>query len=188
MAYERRDPLPGFNFSVSLLDTQGDGSGVGLGTIALSSAGLGTMASFSEVSGLEMTMEVEDYAAGGLNGGVLKFPGRMKWSNLVMRRGVIAKRDPMDNSDLWTWCEAYLNGVGIRKDGIIILRDQNRQPQITWSFRRGLPLKWTGPAMNAAQSQVAIESVEIAHEGLSLVRSGGVLGQAIGGVVDAFFK
>lgn len=188
--YQRRDPLLAYNFQVSLLDSK-NSEGVGLGTIALSTAGMRTMAAFSEVSGLEVSMEVEDYAAGGFNDAVLKFPGRTKWSNLVMRRGLLAKRDPMDRSDLWSWYEAYLDGHGVRKDGIIVLLDERRRPKLTWSFRRGLPLKWSGPTLNAAQSQIAIESIEIAHEGLRLVRTGGVLGEAISGaasaVADAIF-
>jgi phage tail-like protein len=184
--YQRRDPLPSYNFQVALLDSK-DNDGVGLGTVALSTAGLRTMAAFSEVSGLEMTMDVEEYSAGGINDHALKFPGRIKWSNLIMRRGVLAKRDPIDGSDLWTWFQGYLDGRGVRKDGLIILCDENRNPRLTWSFRRGLPLKWTGPQLNAGQSQVAIEAVEIAHEGLTLVKAGGELGQALGAVVNAIF-
>lgn len=182
--YQRRDPLLAYNFQVSLLDSK-DSDGVGLTTIALSTAGLRTMAAFSEVSGLEMTMDVEERAVGGLNDAMLKFPGRVKWNNLVMKRGVVAKRDPLDTSDLWTWYESYLNGVGVRKDGIIVLLNEERKPQLTWSFKRGLPLKWTGPSLHASQNQVAIESIEIAHEGLRLVRSGGALGEALGAAVGA---
>ncbi|HWJ37767.1 MAG TPA: phage tail protein [Sphingomicrobium sp.] len=182
--YQRRDPLLAYNFQVSLLDSK-DSDGVGLTTIALSTAGLRTMAAFSEVSGLEMTMDVEERAVGGLNHAMLKFPGRVKWNNLVMKRGVVAKRDPLDTSDLWTWYESYLNGVGTRKDGIIVLLNEERKPQLTWSFKRGLPLKWTGPSLHASQNQVAIESIEIAHEGLRLVRSGGALGEALGAAVGA---
>lgn len=182
--YQRRDPLLAYNFQVSLLDSK-DGGGVGLTTVALSTAGMRTMAAFSEVSGLEMSMEIEEHAVGGINDTLLKFPGRVKWNNLVMKRGLLAKRDPLDKSDLWTWYESYLNGVGVRKDGIIVLLDEQRRPKVTWSFRRGLPLRWTGPSLNAGQSQVAVESIEIAHEGLRLVRSGGVLGEAISGAVGA---
>lgn len=184
--YQRRDPLLSYNFQVALQDSKDD-SGVGLGTVALSTAGLRTMAAFSEVSGLEMTMEVEEYASGGINDHTLKFPGRVKWSNLVMRRGLLAKRDPIDGSDLWTWYQGYLDGHGVRRDGLIILCDEQRKPRLTWSFRRGLPMKWTGPQMNAGQSQVAVEAIEIAHEGITLVKAGGELGQAIGGVLDAIF-
>lgn len=188
--YERRDPLLAYNFRVGLLDSK-DGGGVGLGTVSLSAAGMRTMAAFTEISGLEASMEVEEYSAGGINDCVLKFPGRTKWSSLVFKRGLVARRDPMDTTDLSAWVEGYLDGKGVRKDGVIILLDENRQPKLTWSFRRGLPLKWSGPSLNAAQSHVAFESIEIAHEGLRLVRSGGVLGglisDAAGAVADAIF-
>jgi phage tail-like protein len=167
-----------YNFRVGLLDSK-DSDGVGLGTVALSAAGMRTMAAFSEVSGLEVSMEVEEYQAGGINDAVLKFPGRTKWSNLVFKRGLVARRDPMDTTDLSAWVESFLDGNGVRKDGVIILLDENRQTRLTWSFKRGLPLKWSGPSLNATQSQVAFESIEIAHEGLRLVRSGGVLGGLI---------
>jgi phage tail-like protein len=188
--YQRRDPLLAYNFRVALLDSK-DSGGVGLGTISLSSAGMRTMAAFTEVSGLEVSMEVEDYQSGGINDCVLKFPGRTKWNNLVFKRGLVARRDPMDTTDLSAWIEAYLDGNGVRKDGVIILLDEQRQPKLTWSFKRGLPLKWSGPSLNAGQSQVAFESIEIAHEGLRLVRSGGVLGglirDAAGAVANAIF-
>jgi len=188
MTYQRRDPLLGHNFSVSLIDSKDeDDAGFGLGTIALSTAGLRTMASFSEVSGLEISMDVEEYSAGGFNEAVLRFPGRTKQTNLVFKRGVLAKRDPMDSSDLWTWVEAYLDGHGVRKDGIIVLHDGAGKPTLTWSFRRGLPLRWSGPSLHAQRGEVAMESIEVAHEGLRLVRSGGVLGQAISSAIDAIF-
>ena len=176
--YERRDPLLGYNFRVALLDSK-DSGGVGLGTLSFGASGLGNTTAFAEVSGLEVNMEVEDYQSGGINDHVLKFAGRMKWANLVLKRGLVARRDPLDTTDLSAWIEGYLDGKGVRKDGIIVLLDENRNPRLTWSFRRGLPLKWSGPSLDANHSQIAFESVEIAHEGLRLVRSGGLLGGLI---------
>ncbi len=184
--YQRRDPLMGYNFQVSLLDSKND-DGVGMGSIVLSTSGLRTLAAFSEISGLEMTMEVEEYQAGGTNDHVLKFAGRVRWANLVLKRGLIAKRDPTDGSDLWKWYEGFLDGKGVRKDGIIVLLNEKREPKITWSFRRGLPLRWTGPSLDAGRSQVAVEAIEIAHEGIRRVKGGGELGEAIGAVADALF-
>ena len=105
--------------------------------------------------------------------------GSRRATNLVLKRGLVARRDPLDTTDLSAWIEGYLDGKGVRKDGIIVLLDENRNPRLTWSFRRGLPLKWSGPSLNANHSQIAFESVEIAHEGLRLVRSGGLLGGLI---------
>ena len=58
----------------------------------------------------------------------------------------------------------------MRKDGTITLLDEAQQPALVWGWSRGLPVKWTGMTLNAAQSQVAIEQLEIAHEGLTLVQ------------------
>jgi phage tail-like protein len=182
----RRDPLLGFNFSVELLASK-SADGPGTGTIALSTAGTRSYAGFSEVSGLELTMQVEDYDAGGNNVATLKFPGRIRWSNLTLRRGVVGRRDPLDDTDLWTWFNDYLEGRGARKDGLITLLTPDGKPAHVWSFRRGLPAKWTGPALNAGRSEVAVEAIEIAHEGLRREDAGGALGSAIAGVVESLF-
>ena len=64
--------------------------------------------------------------------------------------------------DLWTWHNAFVRGNGKRKDGLIVLLDEGRQPAKVWKFKRGIPMKWTGPVMNAAQRQrMASESLEI---------------------------
>lgn len=180
---QRADPLLGYNFQVAITDSQPAASS-SLAGISLSLTGAQATAGFSEISGLEATMDVENYDAGGVNGGALKFPGRVKWSNLVLKRGVIAQRPITDTSDLWTWLQSFLDGQGIRKDGVITLMDESGAPALVWSWRRGLPLKWTGGTMNAQQSQVAIEHIEIAHEGLTQV-TGGAVGIALVGAAAA---
>ncbi|MEX2631488.1 MAG: phage tail protein [Tistlia sp.] len=183
---KRYDPVPGYNFSVALLPSK-SAEGPGAGTIGLSTAGTRSYAGFSEVSGLELTMAVEDYEAGGVNDAVLKFPGRVRWSNLVLRRGIVGRRDPLDDADLWTWFNDFLEGRGKRKDGLVTLLKPDGAPVHVWSFRRGLPARWSGPSLNAGRSEVAIESLEIAHEGIRREDAGGALGTAIGAVVDAIF-
>jgi phage tail-like protein len=181
---DRTDPLRGYNFLVSITDSQPAG-GISLGGLILSITGAQSVAGFSEISGLEATMEPESYDAGGSNGATLKFPNRIKWANLVFKRGGLAARDPSDTSDFWTWLQTYLDGQGTRKDGTITLLDEAQQPALTWGWRRGLPVKWTGATMNAGQSQIAIEQLEIAHEGLTLVSSGGGILGAIGSIAAA---
>jgi phage tail-like protein len=179
----RVDPLLGFNFQVSISDSQ-PAAGSALAGISINLTGSQATAGFSEISGLEATMDVESYDAGGVNGGPLKFAGRVKWSNLMFKRGVIAQRPISDTSDFWTWLQGFLDGQGIRKDGVITLMDETGAPALAWSWRRGLPLKWTGATMNAQQSQVAIEQLEIAHEGLTMV-TGGSVGMATVGTAAA---
>jgi phage tail-like protein len=139
------------------------------------------------VSGLEATMDIENYDAGGLNGGTLRFPGRIKWANLVFKRGVLAQPDAPGTSDFWTWLQSFLDGQGMRKDGTISLLDETQTPTLVWGWSRGLPVKWTGAALNAQQNAVAIEQLEIAHEGLTLVQGGSSLASAIVGAVEAIF-
>lgn len=157
MSATREDPYRGFNFVVTLLD-----SASVLGT-ALSVITKMPMAGFSECSGLEMTLDTEEYKEGGNNGKTLRFPSRVKWANLRLKRGVT------QSTDLWLWHYGLVLGTVKRHDGLVMLQDEEHAPVRMWSFKRGLPVKWSGPALNATQSQVAIEELEIAHEGLRLM-------------------
>ena len=64
-----------------------------------------------------------------------------------------------------------------------MLQDDQHTPVKMWTFKRGLPVKWTGPSFNAMQAQVAIEELEIAHEGLAMQNPGSI----IGGIAGAIF-
>jgi phage tail-like protein len=177
----RQDPVLAFNFQVSLTDSSSGGVGSALTTVTLSTVGLTVTAGFSECSGLEGTLELQEYMAGGRNDGVLRFPTRMKWSNITLKRGVA------NSTDLWNWYAGYAAGNTTRKDGVIVLQDEQHNPQRVWGFRRGLPVKYTGPTMNASQSAVAIESIEIAHEGLYLVPGASALANAVRSIFNAVF-
>ena len=119
-------------------------------------------AGFSECSGLELTIDVEEYMEGGNNAGVLRFPTRTKWTHLRLKRGLAL------SDDLWQWHYDFVQGTGARRDGVITLLDEQQNPVKVWSFKRGIPVKWTGSSLNAMQSQLAFEEIEIAHEGLAL--------------------
>ena len=155
------DPFRGFNFVVSLMDSSS------LLTFAVSALDGGAMAGFSECSGLDMSMDIEEYKEGGNNSTVLLFPTRSKPSHLKLKRGMTFA------GDLWQWHYNFSLGIGKRKDGMVILQDEQHNPSVVWSFTRGLPVKWTGPSFNAGQSQVAFEEIEIAHEGLTVSSFGG---------------
>ena len=118
------------------------------------------LAGFSECSGLEMSMQPEEYKEGGNNAAVLKFPSRVTWGNLTLRRGLGT------STDLWDWHYGFVEGHGKRRDGVIVLLDEARRPARMWCFRRGLPVKYSGLQFNATQNAVAIEAIEIAHEGI----------------------
>lgn len=163
----RFDPLPNYNFLITLFD-----SGGLLGGALSGAAGL-LLGGFTEARGLESGLEIETYLEGGVNDRVHRFPTRMSYPNIVLSRGVGL------SENLWLWHEEFQKGLGTRRDGLIISQDNLKLPIKTWSFTNGLPVKWTGPAFNAQESATAIESLEIAHEKLELVASPGKLLDAV---------
>ena len=154
----RTDPLLSRNFVISLVDSA---SALGAApSVSLSGILDVAAAGFSECTGIEMSMTPEDYKEGGRNDAVLKFASRITWSNITLKKGLGL------TNDLWDWHFEFVQGQGKRRDGVIALLGASREPQHLWYFRRGLPVKYSGPQLNAAQSAVAIESIEIAHEGI----------------------
>jgi phage tail-like protein len=161
---QRRNPPLAHNFVVTLVDSS---SALAAGA----SQGIGELTGdggFSECTGLEMSMPPEEYKEGGRNGAVLKFPSRVTWANLTLKRGAAL------SAELWNWHYGFVVGAGRRRDGVVTMLDAARQPVAVWFFRRGLPIKYTGPSFNAGQNTVAIESIEIAHEGIHVVQGFGV--------------
>jgi phage tail-like protein len=151
----RVDPYRAFNFLITLVDSSSAGSGPPQRSQ--------TSAGFSECTGLDMSLDIEEYKEGGNNGLTLRFPTRVKWSNLRLKKGIAT------SDDLWLWHFGFVQGQVVRRDGVVTLQDEQQNPVKTWSFARGLPVKWTGPSLSAAQNQIAIEELEIAHEGLRLL-------------------
>jgi len=168
----RRDPLRGFKFYVSMYDSTA-GTGSAVTQITLQPLIANPLAGFTECSGLEMTLETDDFNEGGRNGAVLKFPKRARYADIVLRKGVTK------NTELFDWFYNFTQGLGKRKDGLITLRDARGKPAVVWGFLRGLPVKYSGPQLNAQQSAVAIESITIAHEGLYQMGGGALLAGAL---------
>ena len=116
-------------------------------------------AAFSEVSGLESETAVIEYRTGGENL-VRKLPGLTKFGNIILRRGVT------QDADLWNWRKSVVEGSIDRRNGSIVLLDDKRNEIVRWNFQSGWICKWEGPTLNAKANEVAIETIEIAHEGL----------------------
>jgi phage tail-like protein len=169
----RLDPILNHNFIISLLDTSSAGS------IALSLVLDVVVGGFSECTGLEMTMKPEEYREGGNNGAVLKFPGRVEWSPITLKKGMGAM------PTLWDWHYSFAEGKGKRRDGLIMLLSDLHLPNNIWYFKDGLPTKYSGPAMNATQNSVAIESIEIVHQGIYQVPFVGLASAVLGGGISA---
>jgi phage tail-like protein len=136
----RADPPPAFRFEI-LID-------------GLAAAG------FSECSGLDSETEVVEYREGGVNDRVHKFLGGTRQPNLVLRRGVTGR-------ELYDWHAALVAGnVTPRNCAIHVYDVSGRQVIMEWRIRAALPVKWLGPKLDALASRVAVEMLELAHEGL----------------------
>jgi phage tail-like protein len=142
---DRRDPLPAFCFKVEL-NLGGDAA---------------AQVFFKSVSGLSFENEVIDVAAGGTNNTTFRLVGRAKWKNLVFKQGFT--RD----SALLNWRQNWLSGTMVRTDGVITMLDTALQEGGVWKFFAGWPVKWDLSEMDASKSELAIETLEIAHEGLT---------------------
>jgi phage tail-like protein len=167
----RLDPVLSHNFVISLIDSSSL-----LGSLTMSAIFDVALGGFSECSGIEMSMQPEEYKEGGNNGYVHKFPTRVTWSNITLKKGIGA------STGLWDWHYGFVEGKGKRRDGVIVLLTDLRTPNNIWYFRGGLPVKYMGPAMNAMQNNVAIEAIEIAHEGIYQVPFVGLGAAAVGAV------
>ncbi|MEO0442565.1 MAG: phage tail protein, partial [Pseudomonadota bacterium] len=148
---KREDPPLAFNFAISLMDSASS-TAEAVTTIALNTLTNNIDAGFNECSGLEMTLDVEEYQAGGHNGTVFKFPSRMQWGKLVMKKGLV------NNSELWDWVYGFSEGKVVRKDGMITLLGEKQLAHTVWKFERGIPVKYSAPQLNAQQNAVAFEA------------------------------
>lgn len=118
------------------------------------------VAGFSECGGLELRTAFEEVAEGGQNDFVRKLPGRTTQSDLRLRRGIADRV-------LWDWYVALVGGKVTRRNGAVMLRSADGSAVVAeWRFRRALPVSWAGPELDAEQSRIAVETIELAHEGL----------------------
>lgn len=122
-----------------------------------------TRASFQEASGFDSAIDVTEYREGGDNETLRKLPAKTRFSNVVLKWGTA------DDSDLYDWHMQWVKGdpAATRKNGSIVLLDRQGNEKIRWNFVNAWPVKWTGPSFNAKGNDIAIETLEIAHEGLA---------------------
>lgn len=121
-------------------------------------------ASFSECSGLETTTEVIDHREGGDNTTVRKLPGKTTYSDITLKAGMT------DSKVLWTWRQQVIEGKFQRKNGSIVVFDLANKTEVArWNFVNAWPTKWDGGSFNAKGNEVAIETLVLAHEGLTRV-------------------
>ncbi len=141
MPGERRDPYRKFRFRVEVEGIQ--------------------QAGFSEASGFDASLDVVEYREGTDIITPRKLPGLAKYGNISLKWGVT------DSMDMYTWIEDCISGNVERKTLTIIAVDEEGGDVATWQVIEAWPTKYTAPDFNATASEVAIEVLELAHEGMT---------------------
>lgn len=145
---QREDPLVGFHFQV---EVQGQVTGY-----------------FTEVSGLGSEHETIEHKVVNDKGVevVMKIPGRLKWENIVLKRGITS------DMQIWTWRKQVEDGKvdDARSDGSVTMFDQGLNPVARWEFKRGWPVKVTGPSVKSDSNELGIEELTLAHEYIERVK------------------
>ena len=144
MAVQRDNPYPNFNFEVSIVGVADDNLG------------------FSEVELPSGEIEVIEYREGRDAATVRKLPGLVKYPNVTLKRGVNGYLE------LYNWWKAARDGNVRRTDVTIKLLDEQRQEVMRWNLSRAWPVKVEAGPLNAQGNEVAIETLELAHEGFEL--------------------
>ena len=138
---QRKDPLSAFYFGVEI-------------------AGQPT-AFFRSVGGLKIETEVVEYQEGGQTGTIRKLPGVTRYANIRLSREFTGDRL------LYNWFATTQKPNPIKVDGRIVMFDRRGRRVAAWKFINGFPVKWEGPDFDASGNEVAIKTIEIAHEGLT---------------------
>lgn len=124
----------------------------------------GTRIAFTEVSGLDVELEVIHYREGSTPEYQDRLmPGRIKYSNLVLKRGIVA-----GDNEFYNWMNtASLNTIE-RRDIKINLLNESHEPIVIWKVKNAFPVKYRGPILIANESNVAMEELELVHEGFNV--------------------
>jgi phage tail-like protein len=141
----RNDPFVAFSFEVRFDDN--------------------SLGGFSECNGMNLDTQFQEFQEGGRNDVVHKFPTRTTQANLVLKRGIVDRK-------LWDWYFKLTQGqVEPKNVSVRVLDPAGGGVLIELRLRQALPCKWNGPELNAAQSSVAVETLELCHQGLEWQKS-----------------
>jgi phage tail-like protein len=119
-----------------------------------------TEAIFTEVGGLQVEMDVFEYQEGGMNDFVYRLPGRTKVSNITLKRGMAR------GNDFFRWCMQVAGGQIDRRNVSVVMYDVAGTEVLRWNFTGAYPVKWVGPQFQASGNAPAIETLELAHNGI----------------------
>jgi phage tail-like protein len=141
---QRIDAYRGFNFLVEL-------EGI-------------AQASFTDCSGLGSTTEIIETREGGDNTTVRKLPGKTSYSDITLKWGLT------NSTELWDWRQQIVDGIVTRKNGSIVVFDlTNHTEVVRWNFVSAWPTKWEGPVFSGKGTDIAIDTLVLAHEGVTRV-------------------
>lgn len=142
MPAERKDPFLRYNFVVEIEGLVAGG--------------------FQEVTGLQSEIEIQEYREGGLNDYIHRRAGPVKYgNNLILRHGVT------DVKTLWNWYCNTTQGIIERRNLSVVLMDSKGQEKVRWNFAQAYPVKWAGPEFRSSAAEIAVQTVELAHNGIS---------------------
>ena len=144
----REDPLTGFHFALEVQDQI---------------AGY-----FTECSGIGSENEIITHNVVSAKGVevVLKIPGRLKWGDITLKRGITS------SMDLWEWRKLVEDGdvEGARRDGSVVMFDQHLKEKARWNFTQAWPSKISGPTPKAEGNEITLEEITIVHEYITRVK------------------
>jgi phage tail-like protein len=141
MPRRENDPVSSFNFTLEFDNV--------------------VIAGFSECTGLNSEQNVIEYREGNEGITPRKLPGLTKFGNITLKRGVV-----LDFNEFYTWRKTVMDGDITRKTVAIALHNEKHVEVTRWTLLHAWPSKYTGPDLKASANEVAVESIEIAHEGL----------------------
>lgn len=114
---------------------------------------------FTEVAGLSFEVAAEEVPEGGENRYVQKYPGRTKFADLVLKRGLLKR------SEVWNWVERCVDTLQIEpKDVDVTLLNEAHEPLMTWHLVKAWPVKWSVSDLNAANNSFVVESLQLSYQ------------------------
>lgn len=140
MARRATDPFASFNFKLEI-------EGI-------------TVAGFSEVTGLNQESNVIDYREGQEPITPRKLPGLNKFGNITLKRGI------SPDLSVYNWRKTVTDGDIERRNASIVLHNEKHEEVVRWNLANAWPSKYVGPDLKANANEVAIESIELTHEGV----------------------
>ena len=140
----RSDPIPSFRFTVRFDSLPPLG--------------------FSDCTGLQLETEVQEYHEGGLNTHSWKFATRSKQGNLTLKRGIV-------DAVMWAWYLAIMRGSMQFRNGTVTVQDPSGGSDVMeFQVLQAFPVKWVGPDLSASQNNLAVETLEFAHQGMQRIK------------------